>query len=328
MLKLLYVGDCHATPDSLVEMQALIELIKQTADKYGVNGIVFLGDQFHTHATINVYVMKFWQNAIKYLFPYDLVFLVGNHDIPGKADAVEANAMAVYAAGSYVTIVDKPKKIWSLVFSPYFHDKTEFETFDWPEAKTLVCHQSFLGAQYENGFYDKDGAEQSKLPFERIVSGHIHKQSKFGKVHYVGSPRWRTVDDANEQKFIWVMTYDNQGDMVEEIHVRTDPACEPMFIKTWKEGETLPDISPHGKTTIDLIGSEVWIREKEEDLKIWKNLRVRRFFVTQSAPKVRESDGLGQSFKKYVDLYPFPNKSNPDKVWGEISPQVTWLRNG
>ncbi len=332
-MKLVYVGDCHATPDSLDEMLALIELVKKTIEEHEADGVVFLGDQFHTHATVNVYVLTFWHQVFTELSRLTHVFaLVGNHDIPGKADADGAHAMTAFKGIDNVLIVDKPIAVKGVVFAPYFHDKTTFETYAWPKGKTLVCHQTFMGAQYENGFYDKDGALQELLPFESIISGHIHKQARFGKVHYLGSPRWRVVDDANEEKYIWIIEHDDTGAIVSEEKVYTGKACMPMFSYTWKEDEEKPTMLNYGNITIDLVGSETWIKEREalsnSQTLNGGRIRIRRFYVTKSAPKVRESEGLANSFKKYVTAFPFPNNSDPEAVWGQITPQVSWLTNG
>jgi hypothetical protein len=326
-MKLLYVGDCHATPGELDEMEALLGFIEQVAKENEVGGIVFLGDQFHTHATVNVYVLQFWHRAFKRLAKTaNVIAIVGNHDIPGKADAREGNALSVFAGLDNVHIVEAPTAINGVVFAPYFHDKVMFENFAWPEGKTLVCHQTFMGAQYENGFYDKDGAFQEKLPFESILSGHIHKQAVLGKVHYLGSPRWRVVDDANEEKHVWVIDHAQDGSVVSKTPFYTGGVCTTMYHFEWKEGETIPFVNnPKARITVDLIGPEPWIKECEANLASIPNIRTRRFFVTENAPKVRESEGLAQSFKKYVESYPFPNKSDPEAVWNQIAPQVSWL---
>jgi hypothetical protein len=38
----------------------------------------------------------------------------------------------------------------------------------------VVCHATFNGARYENGFYAKEALDPDAVPQKRIISGHIH----------------------------------------------------------------------------------------------------------------------------------------------------------
>ena len=40
----------------------------------------------------------------------------------------------------------------------------------------LVCHSEFSGSQFENGFYSPHGFNPDEIPFDTIISGHIHKE--------------------------------------------------------------------------------------------------------------------------------------------------------
>lgn len=328
--KVLYVGDCHATVDALEEMKALIEYIIQVCKDNGCFCVVFMGDQFHTHATVNVYVMEFWRWAFKRLVQAEIaaIALVGNHDIPGNVEAKTANAMRVFEDNCLV--VDEAMQVAGLAgitFMPYYPDKQRFieESRNFINDNVLVCHQTFDGAQFENGFYAEDGVDMDLVYQGTVISGHIHLQAKLGKVHYVGSPRWRTVSDANQEKAIWLYTHHGESGKVLEVQsFSTHEICNPIYSYRWSEGEERPELPKRGKVTVDLVGTEQWVRQQEQTL---SNVSTRRF-VSIAELRARESDGLALAFKKYVDTFQFLNGTDPSVVWAAISSKVSWLNHG
>jgi hypothetical protein len=102
-----------------------------------------------------------------------------------------------------IMVVDEPRVVLpGILFVPYVHDPAEFVQIcqQYPEAKTVVCHQTFAGSYFENGFLTPDGVEPNLLPQEQVISGHVHSPQRIGKVWYPGAPRWRTVSDANTER--------------------------------------------------------------------------------------------------------------------------------
>jgi DNA repair exonuclease SbcCD nuclease subunit len=92
-VKVLYVGDPHATPDSIEEMERLVTYIIDTAKSENeADKICFLGDQYHTHSIIHLSVLAFWQRAFRRIKHHGLpvIALVGNHDKGGVKDRPRA----------------------------------------------------------------------------------------------------------------------------------------------------------------------------------------------------------------------------------------------
>jgi hypothetical protein len=106
----------------------------------------------------------------------NVMALVGNHDLTGSKSST-ANSMMAHSAD--VVVIDKPTVYGGVLFMPYMADTEEFVRICTRYATdnalgTLVCHQTFDGSKYDTGFYAKDGIDPKRIPFNRVVSGHIH----------------------------------------------------------------------------------------------------------------------------------------------------------
>lgn len=311
------VGDVHATPSELRDCQALITglmTMKEYADT-----VVFLGDQFHTHAILHLDVVDFWVKAIRGLqsIGFKVVMLVGNHDIE-TCGQLHPNALeTLYGTG--VTVVDKPMTVGlpNAVFMPYIHDGDEFVRLAnenaSPSFPILVCHQTFQGAQYDNGFYANDGVEQDRLNFDSLISGHIHSQAVFGKVWYVGSPRWRGRDDANKAKNVVVFDFETQDTVAAR---STSLWCQPIVsFDLTPESEPVPvaDVAQTARVTVTLRGPADWVRTEGDRYKAM-GYAVRRLPDVNVAPRVRESAPVNESFMKFISDFQTPNGTPADTL--------------
>lgn len=238
-MRLLLVGDPHVTVEELGDSQALLDGVLALDKEHKPDFVVFMGDMHHNHALVRVEVTDFWlrnltrfENSAK-----RVVLLLGNHDRPNDVSS-SAHALQPYESVSRVISklqyleADQCKP--STVVAPYYHDKDQFtkDILEFPAKglaiETLLCHQTFDGSVYENGFYAPDGADPVLVGVPKVISGHIHTKQVInwpgGSVHYIGSPRWRTVSDANENKA--VVLYDTTtGDMTS---FQTCHWCSPI----------------------------------------------------------------------------------------------------
>jgi hypothetical protein len=126
-----------------------------------------------------------------------------------------------------------------------------------------VCHQTFDGSQYENGFYSEGGINVALVSkFEQVISGHIHKTQKFANIFYPGTPRWDSISDANENKAIWLFSDDGSSEAIS-----TREVCRPLLSIEVNEGEELPKIDAGARTHVKLVGSSAWIASVSKELK-------------------------------------------------------------
>lgn len=179
----LFVGDTHVKKDNIEESKRLIEWINHISVSNGNIPIVFAGDQYNDFGVARVEVADFWVWAFSQ-FRQEVIALVGNHD--ANPD-MSMNFMSIHRSAAL--IIDKPTRLNSseILLMPFIRDNSQFEAeVSLTKSKYVICHQEFDGALYENGFYAPHGIKIDTLSpaIELVISGHIHKEQKFGKVWY------------------------------------------------------------------------------------------------------------------------------------------------
>lgn len=311
----LFVGDVHAVVEELDDCQALMDLIDRTVANQRVDRVVFLGDQHHNHAVVRVEVMEWWRTSLRRLYKHGLniVMLVGNHDRPNDASS---KAHSLMAYDGLARVIDEPTWIENMLLVPYMHDKEEFVrlvTKAGPsEANVLVCHQTFNGALYENGFFAPDGIDPEVLSgWGKVISGHIHTPQKFGRVEYVGAPRWRTLSDANIERSL--MLYDSESDRMKLIPTGMD--CKPIFstlITPQDPYSAEKPLESRGVTHVTVRGPAQFVEEQVAVIrKNHANVRIRTI-PDQRQITVRESEGIAAAMERFVGTYVGKNGTKSD----------------
>lgn len=300
-MKLLLVGDVHAQLGSLPECGQLIDFIAQRAEELKPNYIVFLGDQYDGHSLVRVEVMDFWRKAFDRLSAYQVIALVGNHDRSGSGDS---HAMVAHA--EQVTVVNEPLVLGTVLCLPYYSDAEEFvkaAKLHSAYTETVICHQTFQGANYDNGFYARDGIDLGTIPQLSVISGHIHTEQRIGKCWYPGSPRWLTLSDArhNLNKAIWEVNITDDGAATHK-KLETHEVCSPMrALSETPESTFSGELEKNARYIVDLSGPLGWI---EERLDFWKDkARVRTFPESAPSASVKESDGVCVAFDRYLKSF-------------------------
>lgn len=314
-MKTLVIGDVHAKVEDLDDCESLHKLIIDIAQKYSVDKIIYMGDQFNAHAVKHIEVERFWLEKFSVFKNQgtEVIVLVGNHDRPGNA-ASRANSLQSFK--SYVTVVDEPIVRDSILFLPYYHspEKMVEDANKFPNTKLIFCHSSFSGGHYDNGtaiktdaFYGKDVVNPDDLPQSLIVSGHIHTSAKFGKVNYIGSPRWLTMSDANKERFIYVFDVDEFAGKYDIIKAEsTGEVCN----RTWQL-DYFPDDLCENELAAVRFGDKVLLNIKgplafcEESKKVFsgKGYRTRVFSTDRGVVRVSEAEGISVAFNKHVANY-------------------------
>jgi DNA repair exonuclease SbcCD nuclease subunit len=310
-VKLLLIGDMHVVAEELPECERVGEFIAKTAEQEKPDAIVFLGDQYNNHATVHVRVQEFWLNLFERLTPPagwtgpTRIAIKGNHDLD-PTHGVTAHALQAHR--DQVVVVEAPRLIGDILYLPYTHDSEQF--YHWvgqaPQASGVICHQTFNGSQYENGFYAKDGLDLERVPQKWIISGHIHAPQIIGKLWYPGAPRWRSASDANTVRGIYLVDFDYPGYTGPAPFVikrlDTGPFCREIFhAEVTAEKTHLPyEYREKDLWIVDLKGSPEFIAEKLPELKAL-GARVRTHPTSAAAISIRESEGIGKSFAKHLD---------------------------
>lgn len=305
-MKILRVGDPHITVKNLEDASKLIDFIILTAKRNSVDRVEFMGDLFHTHAVVRVEVMDFWKKSFKKITEsgFPVLTLVGNHDQPGSREKEDLSALDVFEDLTDITVVNKPKIFDNILYVPYMSDGAKFvETVNRLHkengVKALVAHQTFTGATYENGFYAKDGIDLELIPFEHIICGHIHKEQKIGPCHYIGTPKWDGMADANQDKGIWVYTHDETGSVVHKGFVSTREVVTPIYKFALEEGRDIHEIPDNARVFIELRGTTAWINKMKKKYK--GRAQLKAIPTDKRKPRVELSEGVGLS--EYLDKH-------------------------
>lgn len=303
MYKVLFVGDIHATPEELDDCDQLRWLVERTALAEQVDCVVLLGDSYHTHNIIRSEVMAFYRAWFKdwKKHPWETVALVGNHDYAGEGRP--EHAMLIHE--DQVTVVDAPTVRGPLLLMPYYSNREKFvEDASFHPGKVLVCHQTLYGSRYENGFMAEDGVDPADLPQTRVISGHIHTPQSFGKVTYIGAPRWRSLSDANEERAVWLYTFEDDGKLLGKAPVDTGTACRQIhYLVETPDGPLLPaDVDQRHDWRVDVHGPADFIEQRKAILK-GMGAKYRTFCTDRVEKRVRESEGIGSAFRSFLTHY-------------------------
>jgi len=299
----LLVGDVHATPNELDDCKALIRYITAVLQESRFDYVVFLGDQAHNHAILNVHVLNFWKESFLTLKPFvkDIICLVGNHDLPGITGSTNINSMSTL--DHLAIVVDDHLYMEDILFVGHKAKNEDFIKIchDFSEVRNVICHQTFDGAIYDNGFLAPDGIKLEDLPKDqRYYSGHIHTPSEFGNVTYIGAPRWRTLADANARRHLARFDVDFQG--IKEYY-NTGYACRQITVEDihLENEDSLSPLSacPNALRYINLFGPQSLI--DKQAILIGEDCIVRKFPTDTKTIQVRESEGINKALLRFID---------------------------
>lgn len=311
--KAILVGDVHCTEDAIVDCAELVKYIISKATQNECNTVFFLGDLFHTHSTINSYVLDFWKKAFDNLLKqgYIVYAIPGNHDSAGAGIDDGPHSLSAFVGyNTNLRIIDKPTEIFENVWAiPHLYDRDKFLSAvnNIRRPSTIFCHQTFDGCQYENGFYAKDGINVSKTD-HLFISGHIHLKQEWGNVKYVGSSRWLNVNDANQAKAIYYIEF--IGGVIQK-WLEFDIASVVTPIYTFDDTPELPAIEPKSnllkqkaRVVINIRGPESFINSRLIYYKALKSVVVptfslRTFPTKENITEIKESEGIGKAFKQF-----------------------------
>jgi len=306
-LKILRVGDPHVKVTNIEESRRLVEFVSKKAIELKIDRIEILGDLFHTHAIIRLEVLDFWLWALELLNNIcEVIVLIGNHDQSGDYSS-NSSALDIFAKikNDNLKIINVAKLEGIFAYIPYMHNRDIFienaNSLAEKGAKVLICHQTFEGSKYENGFYAPDGVDPEKISqkYIHIISGHIHSRQEFGRIDYPGTARWDTAADANLPKGIGIYEHENEtGKIINRQFLSTEEICCPIYKLSWHEGKSQPIIPTGAKVFMELIGSSTWVAAQKE------LLQNKCSISTKITDRIRtEERKTGNSLEQFLTVY-------------------------
>lgn len=310
-MRLLLVGDPHVTVEELGDAQGLLDGVHALYEQLGPDRVIFMGDMHHNHAVTRVEVTDFWLRNLRRFHKEEVVLILGNHDRPNDASST-AHALQSYT--NIATVVDRVHDIYGAggvcIAAPYFHSRGDLvesmQQFN-KSVKVLLCHQTFDGSRYENGFFAPDGLDPRLLGIQKVISGHIHTAQVLnwedGYVQYIGSPRWRSISDANVDKSVTL--YDTVADTFQNFD--TQNWCSPIGKATLtnvSQLDTVPFVrNPKARLYLDVVGAKADVEVQTALIKAQvPKAKIRPVYTDQSNKKlsVTESEGVFNALRRYV----------------------------
>jgi DNA repair exonuclease SbcCD nuclease subunit len=318
-MRYLFVGDIHAVPEELEDCHALRKMVEFYTFAEQVDVVVFLGDQYHTHSIIRAEVMAFyrmWFREWRERFSTKIIALTGNHDYAGEGHSV--HAMMIHE--EQIKVVDKPCRLGGLLFMPYYSDREKFvaDANAHPGTNTLVCHQTFVGSRYENGLPALDGIDLKRIPQKTVISGHLHTPQEFDTAIYIGAPRWRSLSDANVDRALWIYDFDAHGNVTNKASFDTSEYCQQIrYVCITPDNLFDGEMDPRHDWRVDIKGPAIFVAVQK---KLWARpgVKVRTFLTDKPISKVRESEGIGTAFRKFLKEYK-PTNGTPIEVLEDMA---------
>lgn len=318
-MRVLFVGDPHVQKSNLDESKKLVEWIKLERESLRPDIVLLAGDLYNDFGVKRVEVDEFWTDALSTILP-GAVVLEGNHDQTpdGEDSALSAHrdrCFLVQRATMYA------QNVGMLPFIRKNEDFLEACRYLYVQgARIIFCHADVNGAQYENGFYSPHGADITGLPQDlQLISGHIHKQQKFGNVWFPGTPRHLNRSDVGEKKGIWLIdTTTSTTQFLETPPEVAQPFQEFVITPdTAHLAEALPATS---RVYVDVHGPKEFVSKILE--KLPESNKVRTFVETIASPTdISEADGIPKAFLKYAARYA-SEKSLPPEVAQKVLEKV------
>jgi len=215
-MRCLIMGDTHfgEKGDSEKHNQQLIDMIRWVVDEFSgsVDMVIQVGDWFHNRSKTHTTTLEYAIQGAKLLsegFGRDnVVFIVGNHDIPFKT---RLDVTSLRSIEPYVTIYATTTKIDNMVFAPWIITEEQ-----WDEVCDLGKNADYLFAHLElNGFLMNDhyrmehGHSHKELKkYSRVFTGHYHSYQEKDNVVYTGTPIPMSMNEANRDMGVWVLDTD------------------------------------------------------------------------------------------------------------------------
>ena len=177
-------------------------------EKRNIGTIIHLGDIWDNRKHINFQVLNTARkNFLEPLAKYDVHMLCGNHD-EYHSNSADINSL-VELCGSYgfkiysetTEIELDSTKILMVPWINMDNHETSMNSIIASKAQVCMGHLQIQGFEMYLGSICHDGLQASLFDkFDCTFSGHFHRKSSIGNIHYLGTPYQWTWNDYGEIK--------------------------------------------------------------------------------------------------------------------------------
>lgn len=207
MSKIALVTDTHfgARNDNQWLLKKQIEFFEQVffpyLDENGIDTIIHIGDFFDKRKNINISTLNQISGVLERLSHYTTYLVVGNHDVYyNNMNAVNSVSEILEQNQNFtesnLRVFTNPTEVeikgYPLLMLPWMNkENTEasLRMVARSNARFAFGHLEINGFELHHGVVCSGKLEKSTFSkFDRVFSGHFHKQSLIGNIHYIGTP--------------------------------------------------------------------------------------------------------------------------------------------
>ena len=180
-------------------------------DRENITTVLHLGDTFDRRKYTNYNTLKLAKEMFFtpiYERSIDLHVILGNHDCYFKTTN-DVNSISLTCGEYPITLYkDIPEVVdfqgLHVFFIPWISPANYALSMNMIKkagADVVMGHLPLHGAEMLDNVYCDDGIERKHFKrFERVFSGHFHKQQDDGHIRYLGAPYEITWNDYNSKK--------------------------------------------------------------------------------------------------------------------------------
>jgi DNA repair exonuclease SbcCD nuclease subunit len=199
----------------------------------------------------------------------DHYVILGNHDIVHTNTSKLSAAREIIGHGQSwpaTHLIDSPfKKTFGschIDFLPWINRGNLTESLDFIEqtsADILIGHLEINGFEMVTGIQCREGMNMSAFKtYDTVYSGHFHKQSKQGNIHYIGTPYELNWGDHGIRKGFHIFDTET-GDT--DFIVNTSPIYHKILYNDTTVDYDNMDVTPYTDTYVSIL-----VEQKDKDL--------------------------------------------------------------
>lgn len=216
--KALWVTDIHLKYSTLDVTRKLFKLLLKELKNNDVDSLIISGDTNDTKSIIRSECLDQLRNFLKQVKVPSYV-LVGNHDMVNTSHPELGHCLDSLNDIEDVFVIDKPTIIGNIKFIPYIHNPNDLrKELKKDEVDYLVAHNGINGAEMNSkGTFDSFSLSSGSFSdFKRVFVGHYHCYNEIDNIVYLGSPFTHSFAEANIDKYIGIIDFDNNElDLIE-----------------------------------------------------------------------------------------------------------------
>lgn len=218
------ISDVHLKLSTIDVSMLVLRQSLNTSRELGIP-LLINGDLNDTKALLRSECVRAILNLFREYEDIPVFINVGNHDLENKNS--DNNSLMFLNTLPNVSVIEKETivKFGGVDFGviPYKRTNNEFldaaDLFRQGGIKNLLTHQGYMSAFMGDYVVDESSVNpQLVADFDKIISGHYHKAQNVGSnITYTGSPYTVNFGEAGQDKFYWVIGWEDEKVVMQSI---------------------------------------------------------------------------------------------------------------